>query len=297
MSTDLKEHLWFLRACLVHANRAYRRQWETELEHENRLKELYSDGSLRFEFKLKENGSEAVVVSDPERRELFIAFRGTELTRLPRFTWSIWWVISFLTSYIRSDAADDLFARMVNDPDLPGMVHAGFLRHSSKLTKDVIRIAKQFEGFDVYIIGHSLGGAVATRIAGILASKTNTCVAGLVTFGAPPVGDSEWTEYVQQVIGTERIHRVVNCGDAVPRLKTQMLTSWIQRHPIKHVCGLEYLDRSGGVETKIGWLEAMADRIADRWTNPVRKTSGITDHSLDAYCDRLIKCTDAAGVL
>jgi triacylglycerol lipase len=70
------------------------------------------------------------------------------------------------------------------------------------------------------VVGHSLGGALATIAAVDLAKKLkaegvdiNSRMA-LYTYGAPKIGDSEWVKYANSIM-TFRIARVVHWRDPV----------------------------------------------------------------------------------
>lgn len=297
MPRDYAEHIAFLLRCLFHAENAYRYTNESEFSHQARIEGRYRCVGQELLAGLTEDGAEAIVVRDKSKRVIYVACRGTELPKLTSPAWSIWYALQALFLIARSDAGRDLNARMVADTRLRGYVHQGFKDHSDNLIDDILMLIRANDDYNVIFIGHSLGGAMALRLAAIAANETAACISHVVTYGAPAIGDRTWVKYVTHTIGADRIHRVVNCGDVVPRMKLHRLTSWLQAKPIMQSGGLEYFDRFGEMETKIGWLEQLADRTADRWTKtqPTSMVTGAAYHSIKGYRGRLEQALSIAG--
>jgi triacylglycerol lipase len=125
-----------------------------------------------------------------------------------------------------------------------GRVHAGFAA--------ALRRFESFPAGRVWFTGHSLGGALATL------AHARAPGAGLVTFGAPRVGDREFAAAFPG-----RAWRVVNNNDFVPRLPPP---------PYRHVGRLRYFDRRG----RLLAAPPPAVRLADR-------LRGHADRVLDAF--------------
>lgn len=97
-----------------------------------------------------------------------------------------------------------------------GYLHNGFVDVWDKLKRQVqIRLNKSEP---LFIVGHSLGGAVAT-IAALALHNKGFKIDAIYTFGSPRVGNSEWKKKFNES-GIE-YHRIVNGDDivtSVPKL-------------------------------------------------------------------------------
>ncbi|KKY17792.1 extracellular protein [Phaeomoniella chlamydospora] len=71
-----------------------------------------------------------------------------------------------------------------------------------------------YPDYENVIVGHSLGGAIATIAAGQL--RTEGYPAGLFTFGSPRVGNPTTAEYISAQDGEQ--YRVTHTDDLVPKL-------------------------------------------------------------------------------
>mmetsp|Transcript_38465 Transcript_38465/g.89432 ORF Transcript_38465/g.89432 Transcript_38465/m.89432 type:complete len:336 (+) Transcript_38465:217-1224(+) len=100
-----------------------------------------------------------------------------------------------------------------------GRVHSGFYSAASALyepiretVEDMLREwTEKYSGEgcapDIYITGHSKGGAMATLTAALL--KMDASVPdpkAVVTFGSPRVGDSQFQSYYNSVLGMKKLH-------------------------------------------------------------------------------------------
>lgn len=118
----------------------------------------------------------------------------------------------------------------VKDPGpLAGGVHEGFQDAFHAATFDIGSAIGRLRDNDqqVWITGHSLGGALAVLLAATLRDAgppARVPVSGLYTFGAPRVGDKRFAK--QFDLGIEGVNfRVVNLADLVPHLPPEMLFS------------------------------------------------------------------------
>lgn len=77
---------------------------------------------------------------------------------------------------------------------------------------------KLSENYQIFFIGHSLGGAVASSLCAFaleskyISKKMNSPI--IITYGQPRVGNSNLKKYIEK--NTETIIRIVNRGDVVP---------------------------------------------------------------------------------
>ncbi len=101
----------------------------------------------------------------------------------------------------------------------PVRVHAGFLEDISAIdsgvTQQVRGLLDRFPQAQLWVTGHSLGGALALLYA-VEAVRLGLPVAWVYTFGQPRVGDAAWAAMYEGLLG-ERTMRVVNENDIVPR--------------------------------------------------------------------------------
>ena len=89
-------------------------------------------------------------------------------------------------------------------------VHRGFLAGAEAIWPQILGLVSGWNG-NIYVTGHSKGGAEATLIAAFLCAAWRP-PAGLVTFGAPRVGFGGLSDVLSSVPG----QRFVNGADAVP---------------------------------------------------------------------------------
>lgn len=141
--------------------------------------------------------SQACVVQIPSVG-IVVAVRGTELDE----TADVW---------------DDLQVRLVPlDATRPGVrVHTGFLAHANRIQDQIVRLLRGFTG-DVYLVGHSMGGAVACILAVAIAEITHRKVAGVFTVGCPAPGNAAFAQLVEE--SSCVIRRVIYKADSVAHL-------------------------------------------------------------------------------
>ena len=85
-------------------------------------------------------------------------------------------------------------------------------------------IGRERENRQVWLTGHSLGGALAVLLAATLL-ESGIPVMGLYTFGAPRVGDSKFASLLDDGLAGAAHWRVANEGDLVPHVPAQMFFS------------------------------------------------------------------------
>lgn len=101
-------------------------------------------------------------------------------------------------------------------------VHNGFRKEVEAIAEPVENMLLDLlvqESKQVWITGHSLGGAVGQLLASRLQGR-GIHIAGMVTFGAPKVGDRDWAKHYAALGLANRTHRVVNMADLGPRVPT-----------------------------------------------------------------------------
>lgn len=144
-----------------------------------------------------------------ESNNIYLAFRGTSNL---------------------SDALSDALAIQVPYDLIPGggMVSGGFLDvyegtdsfpvEADILSKlDELLMTGDYE--NLYITGHSLGGALAALAFPDLSQNSSAANVFMYSFAGPAVGDSDFLSAYQGEYGTDRVSwRVVNVNDLVPKL-------------------------------------------------------------------------------
>jgi len=157
------------------------------------------------------------IVRDESRKEVIVAFRGTD-----GFT-----LMDYLTD-----------ARVILAPyNSPGVidvpngttVHSGFLNSYNSVASLVISIVRSqlelYPNFNLVCTGHSLGGALAS-LAAISLHKNLQEFHGtirLFTFGQPRTGNLNYSRYIEDGIGSDNMYRVVHLYDGVPTMVPQFL--------------------------------------------------------------------------
>lgn len=94
-------------------------------------------------------------------------------------------------------------------------VHAGFWAAAQSLLPQIRQVIRgQRDVSAVHVVGHSLGGAIATLVADSLGDIG--CKLQLYTFGAPRAGVELHAQYLTGRLGADAIHRVYHDTDPVP---------------------------------------------------------------------------------
>ena len=145
-------------------------------------------------------------------------------------------------------------------------IHKGFNNALSSVWTAIMPVLCSREWDNIYIVGHSLGGALASLLASrLLGNKHTNKIINLITFGAPRCGDATWalvmdTVFPPGVCST----RFVRAGDIVPHVPS--VTRW--RHAGQEI----FFDESGKVVPN-SWHRQLvgAARILltrrESWTN------------------------------
>ncbi|MDY6978436.1 MAG: lipase family protein [Pseudomonadota bacterium] len=179
---------------------------------------------LREIFDNEETGTQAFLVQRPGEF-CALVFRGTEKNR--------------------KDILTDLNARFYKTAS--GHAHKGFAMAYESVQKHINDALEEVESQgglkQLFIAGHSLGGALATYAASQLDERFT--VAACYTFGSPRVGTAEWSDAVKSPV-----YRVVNGADGVPLVPGSNFLRWV----MKLIPQLPYL----------GWLEEPINKLIKR---------------------------------
>jgi len=191
------------------------------------------------------NGAQVHILRDG--KNMVVAFRGTEPKEL-------------------SDLTADLNA-FPDRAQVGGWVHNGFQNELEKVWKPLLAIlAESQEERNLYICGHSLGGAMAT----IAASRLNPTA--LYTYGSPRAGTRKFINHI-----TCPHYRHVNNNDIVPKVPFAFMG-------YRHHGELRYINFHGNIRKMSKW-----QRFKDGWRG--RKAAwknrapfdGARDHGMANY--------------
>lgn len=270
---------------------------------ENALKQEL--GLELIEFISGSFSTQCYVATDDEK--IVIAFRGTEGLS-DGFQFVADWLRNLQLIRDEAHAGGEVHSgfRAALDEVWPGLTHTlnccrppslrigdvNKLIKAKKLKPGMLSAAAKKQDYkNVWITGHSLGGALATLAASRIAVIQGREVAGVYTFGQPRVGDQEFHRVYDKLL-QDRHFRVVNNNDIVTRVPPRAFG-------YRHVGTLRYFDVDGDLHDEPGWWDRFLDRIRGRVEDFIeffetsdRKTDGLNDHMLvsderEGYLDRL----------
>ena len=170
------------------------------------------------------SGGQAYVVTEMDK--IIVAFRDTGSDK----RWER--ILNMLT-----DARATLKKMsFLDDPKLSEIkAHEGFVSEYMLFREKVIEYVDMHPDKEVHVVGHSLGGALATiasfDIASTLDREVNT-----ITFGAPRVGTKDFRDAFENL--PINLYRVVVANDPIARVPGMLI-------PYEHVGQLIQIDESG----------------------------------------------------
>ncbi|MEW6095706.1 MAG: lipase family protein, partial [bacterium] len=131
---------------------------------------------------------------------------------------------------------------------------------------------------DIYITGHSLGGALTSICA--LEFGLSYPIVGIYTFGAPRCFDKEKVKIYDTLYGAIS-YRIANNCDIVTRIPTRV-------SGYHHVAQIVYIDNDGKIHTEdnaYGFWQTFWDRVEGRLESlsRLRLDDGIDDHAIAKY--------------
>ncbi len=106
-----------------------------------------------------------------------------------------------------------------------GNVWAGWADGLLAVLPQILDALKKYDDdqHTLWITGHSLGGALATVMAAVVANLPNHPIQGVYTYGQPRVGDPEFCARYNQVLH-DQTFRHVNDHDLVPHVPPRRFT-------------------------------------------------------------------------
>ena len=288
----------------------------TSSEHEskNALGEILRHADFELVETFSEKGTQAFICTrkvkssfgNKDKIIAFLVFRGTEPTDFRD---------------IKTDVKAKLIDVKVGDMSI--QMHSGYVEAFDLVRHDIETVLSNLQHDQLFITGHSLGGALAIVATRLLASDvTGACY----TFGAPPVGAVE----VSRGLKTP-VYEIINEIDIVPRLPNPWMASavlmlirlvrlvgktvtvigrvlgsgtWDDKLEdyiemmvkFRHPGYLSYLVGSGG-SARIRYNVNSFDRLR-WWSKMILKSRAmgskkgfrkmVEDHSIDRYIEKLI---------
>lgn len=212
-------------------------------EGEAALRKILTEVGFHLEEVFSEEGTQAFLCTrhraqgSLEKTVAFLAFRGTE----PR---------SFVD--IKTDVKADLIEVELGEDKVS--FHQGYWDAFCVVRQQIENALEKISTDQLFITGHSLGGALAVVTTRVLASdSTGACY----TFGAPPVGSVT----VQNMLKTP-VYQIINEIDIVPRLPSPWLAAaglfllWLVKWLGKFISAL------GAVLRNSTWDEALEKRLS-----------------------------------
>jgi triacylglycerol lipase len=215
--------------------------------------QVWSWGFSQFKF-LDCDTTQAYVMGDD--RAIVVAFRGTEMKKM-------------------QDWMTDLKANL--KPECGGKVHKGFQDAIDHIWEQLLVTILQFRQQDqrVFLVGHSLGGALAT-LASVRLMRAHQPVAALYTYGSPRVGDRDFRAEFNGLL-LDRAFRFINDEDGVARLPMKML-GYCHVGQKFRFDSLGRLDRS--MPSQYSFLSHAKDEI-EEYLDP--DFEFVKDHDLESY--------------
>tara|TARA_B100000989_G_scaffold187470_1_gene141052 strand:- start:5784 stop:6614 length:831 start_codon:yes stop_codon:yes gene_type:complete len=203
-----------------------------------------------YEYELVEKDNAQAYVVWGERK-VIIAWRGTEPKEY-------------------KDVLADLKFRKVIGHE--GQVHRGFKGYVDKVYDEVYQLVKEItkeDWYDVYVTGHSLGGASALICTNRLEDYDKFHVKACYTFGSPRPGGWKYANTFKT-----NVFRVRNNNDLVTKVPPSFFG-------YKHIGKLCYLDRNGKMHTgKVKWWTVFSNWVLGQFH---RIGDGLRDHSIGEY--------------
>lgn len=131
----------------------------------------------------------------------------------------------------------------------------------------------------LFITGHSLGGAMATIVAGLIAEDGGN-IEGLYTFGSPRVGNADFCGAMNMKVLNH--YRIVNNNDFVTRVPFRKLD-------YDHCGEMIYLSESKGIHQGTSSAYRFLDRLYGHIRGALElEIDGVDDHKMSRYIDALM---------
>lgn len=152
------------------------------------------------------------------------------------------------------DWTEDFRARPVSAGKVPGLVHEGFKDALQVVWDQILPLLNARGSRNLWITGHSLGGAISIACAARTHFELNIPITGVYTYGQPRYGNEEFAHAYHDALGAVTF-RHVNQPDIVPRVPPFSLGF---RH-----CGAENLFQgTTRILLKAAYVETVMDLLS-----------------------------------
>ena len=245
--------------CAQLSELAYRKGSEGDTDWERELDDRLPDGYKLLE--VYDHGGTQGYLAFKDGTQ-YLVFRGTDTDNL-------------------TDITHDLYAEFDSVDSKARQAHAGFLLAWRAIRDEVMDSVDK--AISLVICGHSLGGAVATLAAYDM--RGSHFIEGVVTFGAPKVGNKLFSKHYNNALGEITV-RVVRGADKVPRVYSQW---WLgMTHAGNNVYYIDHLNNGTMNPTRLAitWCRAgllllsFLNLLRGRWSDV---GVGIKHHSMREY--------------
>lgn len=173
-----------------------------------------------------------------------------------------------------------------------GRVHRGFLEAWQSVEKMVVYYLKKWwtPQSQLWITGHSLGGALA-NMAAISLESQGFHVNGLYTFGQPRIADWKMVGHINRQMG-DRIFRYANNNDIVP-LIPPTIAPILPPRVYGHMGNFRYFDFRGQLQKRSFLLQRFPDRLLGFLVALWRSGfDAVDDHKMEFYLANLQKALE-----
>ncbi|KAJ5466799.1 hypothetical protein N7475_004551 [Penicillium sp. IBT 31633x] len=186
-------------------------------------------------------------------------------------------LLTFRGTVSKSDGDTDLDIHLTPVDELCTgcKVHRGFWRYwtsvSSQAISQLETVTSSYPDYRLSVVGHSLGGGVATLAGTALRNKG--FILDIWTFGGPKPGNKKLAEFITNQQAPDSVYRATHASDPIPKVPLNLpFLDWSQPSPdywINQDTGEEVttdvVERVEGINSKAGNAGTARDL---RWPNP-----------------------------
>lgn len=196
-----------------------------------------------------------IITKSEIKKRIYIVFRGTESL----YDW--YYDLSVFKTYLKKQKV---------------YVHSGFYKQlmCDNEYNNILNVVKEqlklHQEYELYVTGHSLGGALST-LCGFLLSYEVKSKINIISFASPRVGDSRWRKVFDSRANLHH-YRITNRRDIV----TATPMAWY-----KHV--------GDNIRIKKDCYKWFPNYNYSFWDVSLFKCYSIKDHNCELYYDRLVK--------
>lgn len=157
-----------------------------------------------------------------------------------------------------------------------GKIHSGFKKALEQVQTRIAEARQRHTDRQVYVTGHSLGGALAVLWAASQ-SEHPTRIAGVYTFGAPRVGTPAFAQGYNALF-KDKTFQIQNRLDHVPKVPNRYF--W------RHVGHSLYFDAGGTLHWNPSYLWCkFVDARSNYHKRNVSPKAWVEDHAMEKYRD------------